>query len=204
MKTQPHPYDRKHLKEVLHKNEMTDYVVEGLQWAQAHLEVVLITVLLLAAAVFGAVFFINGRKQKSLDASMLLNEAQNAFEQAAAAPPAQATAAFGQAYAKYQAIIESYQGTGQAKAAQLGLANADLAMGKGAQAEDEYAALDSRAAGDSIAALAGLGKARALEVEGKPADALKAYADALNNYPDSAVDDECLAAEKRLKALQKP
>jgi hypothetical protein len=204
LKTQPHPYDRRHLKEVLHKNEMTDSLVEALQWAQAHLEVVLITVLLLAAAGFGTVFFLNGRKQKSMDASMLLNEAQNAFEQADAAPPAQASAAFGQAYAKYEAIVVSYQGTEQAKAAQLGIANADLAMGKGAQAEGEYAALDTHAPADSIAALAGLGRARALEVEGKPAAALAAYADALSNYPDSAVADECLAAQKRLKSAQKP
>ncbi|HTA16614.1 MAG TPA: tetratricopeptide repeat protein [bacterium] len=198
MKNQPHPYDRRHLKQVLHKNEMTDGLVEAVDWAKAHLEAVLIGVLVLAAAVFGAIFFVNGRKAKSLDASMLLNEAQSAFQQAGAAPPSQAASAFGQAYSKYQAITVSYAGTVQAKVAQLGLANADLGLGKGADAEREYAALDSHDPLDSIAALAGLGRARALELEGKPADALTAYGDALRNYPDSVVADEARAAQQRL------
>lgn len=204
MNTQPHPYDRKHLKEVLHKNELADNLVEARDWAKAHLEAVLIGALVLAAAVFGVVFFVNSQKTKALDASRLLNEAQSVFQQAGSLPAAQMAQGYTQAYAKYQALAGSYEGTPQALAAQLGMANADLALGKGAEAEKEYSALDSRDPKSVVAALAALGRARALELENKPADAAKAYADAARNYPGSAVEAEAKAAQDRLAPAAAP
>lgn len=194
----PKPYDKEHLKQVLHQNELTDELGVIRDWAKAHIEIVLIGALVLAAAAFGTYTFIKGRNQKALDAAMLLNQAQSAFEQAGSQAPAQAAAGYAQARAKYEALADSYEGSVQGKAARLGVANADLALGKGADAEREYAALDGHEAADGIAALAGLGRARALELEGKSADALGAYADVLRNYPGSVVENDAKAAQARL------
>jgi len=205
LKPQPHPYDRQHLKEVLHKNDLVDEMVMLRNWAKAHLEIVLIGVLVVAAGVYGAYFLVNDHKQKGLNASMLLNEAQGLFQQAGSQPAAQALGIYTQAYAKYQAIASTYEGSSQAKAAQLGMANAELGLGKGADAQQAYAVLDSHDATDPIAALAGLGRARALELQGKASDAASAYAAVLTNYPGSAVEGEAQASEKRLgKAAPKP
>ena len=201
MENQPHPYDRRHLKEVLHKNELTDTLYEARDWAKTHLEAVLIGALVLAAAVFGVVFFINGQKDKSLQASLLLTEAQGVFQQSGSLPAAQASQGFTQAFTKFQAISSTYEGTPQAKAAQLGMANADLALGKAADAEREYAALDSRDATNPISALAALGRARALEFQGKAADALKAYGDVLSAYAGTAVAGQAKDAQDRLGKL---
>lgn len=200
MKSQPHPYDRRHLKEVLHRNELGDQILAARGWAQAHLELVLIGVLLVAAMVFGGYYFIQGRQQRSLDASLLLSQAQSAFQQAAGGPADQAQGAYAHAYAKYQAIVGSYEGSIEAKSAELGMANADLAMGKVADAQREYAELDSGQASDPLAALAGYGKAKALELEGKVADARAAYEAALAAYPGSVIDGEARAAVSRLGA----
>lgn len=198
MSTQPHPYDRRHLKQVLHKNEMADKLIELRDWAMTHLEAVLIGALVLAAAVFGVVFFINGQKQKDQEASRLLNEAQDLFQQAGSLDPVSATQAYGQAYSKYQALVGSYGGSEQAQAARLGMANSDLAAGKVQDAEREYAALDVHDPKSAISALAALGTARALEFAGKASEAQKAYADALKNYPGSAIEPEAKAALERI------
>ena len=59
------------------------------------------------------------------------------------------------------------------------------------------AALDSRKA-DPIAALAGFGRARALELQGKLKEAAAAYQQAGTAYPDSAISAAALAAAQRL------
>ncbi|MGH7441698.1 MAG: hypothetical protein ACREKE_03375, partial [bacterium] len=98
MKSKPHPIDRRHLKEVLHRNELTDELQDLRDWSQAHLEIVLVVALLIAALIFGVYFFLNGRKQRALDASMLLTQAQESFEQAASVPVSQSAQAYQQAY----------------------------------------------------------------------------------------------------------
>lgn len=195
-----HPYDRQHLKEVLHRDDMLESLLAARDWAKAHLEAVLIGTLVVAAGIFGAVFFVNSQRQKGLEASKLLAEAQMMFQQSGSMPAGQEIQGYGQAYAKYQAVASSYDGSVQAQAARLGMANALLAQGKAAEAEREYAALDSRDGGDPIAALAGFGKARALEAQGKMADAQVAYAAAAGAYPASAVAGEAAAGADRLKA----
>jgi predicted negative regulator of RcsB-dependent stress response len=197
-----HPYDRQHLKQVLHRNEVTDYLQQARDWAKGHLEAVLIGFLVLAALIFGTQFFLQGRSKAALEASKALAEAQRVFQQAQSAPVAEAPAAFAQAYAKYQAVVSGYEGTAEAQAARLGQANSLLAQGKAADAEKEFAALDSHDAKDTIAALAALGRARALEAQGKP-EALKAYEDLLASYPDSAAVAEATAAAARLKSPAK-
>lgn len=198
-----HPYDRRHLKEVLHRDDMMETVLQARDWAKAHLEAVLIGTLVVAAAIFGAVFFVNSQRQKELEASKLLGEAQMIFQQSGTMPAGQAEQGYGQAYAKYQAVVGSYDGSAQAGPAKLGMANSLLAQGKAADAEREYAALDSRDAKDPLAALAAYGKARALEAQGKLADAQQAYAAAAANYPASAVFKDATASAERLKAPQK-
>lgn len=194
-----HPYDRQHLKQVLHRNEVTDSLFQARDWAKGHLEAVLIGALVVAALIFGTHFFLEGRSKTALEASKALAEAQRVFQQAQSQPVADAPAAFAQAYAKYQAVVSGYEGTAEAQAARLGQANSLLAEGKAADAEKEFAALDSRDAKDVIAALAALGRARALEAQGKP-EALKAYEDVLAAYPDSAAVTEATAAAARLKS----
>ncbi|HTB34376.1 MAG TPA: tetratricopeptide repeat protein [bacterium] len=194
-----HPYDHQHLKQVLHRNEMVSGLEEAQAWVQGHLEAVLIGVVVLAAAGFGGWFFYQGQQQKALDAAKALNEAQSVFQQAGSAPAAEAAQDFNQAYAKYQAVVSGYDGTPQAKAAKLGLANTLLAEGKAPDAERAYADLDSRDASDPIAALAGYGRARSLELQGKGADAAKAYQDAGAAYPDSAVAALAVSAAARLQ-----
>jgi predicted negative regulator of RcsB-dependent stress response len=201
--SQNHPYDRRHLKEVLHRDDMMESLLAARDWAKAHLEAVLIGTLVAAAAVFGAVFFVNGQKQKDLEASKLLAEAQMMFQQSGSMPGEQSAQGYGQAYAKYQAVASTYEGSAQAGAARLGMANAQLAQGKAAEAEREYAALDSRDKEDPIAALAAFGKARALEAQGKLPDAQKAYAAAAEAYPASAIAGEAQTAAGRLGAPQK-
>ena len=193
-----HPYDHRHLKQVLHRNEMLSGLEEAQVWIQGHLEAVLIGAVVLAAAGFGGWFFVQGQQQKALDASKALNEAQSVFQQSGSAPAAEAAQDFAQAYAKYQAVGSGYDGTPQAKAAKLGLANALLAEGKVPDAEKAYAGLDSRDASDPLAALAGYGRARSLELQGKAQDAAKAYQDAAAAYPDSAVAPLAVSAAARL------
>jgi tetratricopeptide (TPR) repeat protein len=194
-----HPYDHQHLKKVLHRNEMLSGLEEAQAWVQGHLEAVLIGVVVLAATGFGGWFFYQGQQQKALDAAKALNEAQSVFQQAGSAPAAESAQDFNQAYAKYQSIVTSYDGTPQAKVAKLGLANSLLAEGKAADAEKAYAELDSRDASDPIAALASYGRAHALEFEGKAPEAAKAYQDAAANYPDSAVAAVALSMSARLQ-----
>jgi hypothetical protein len=198
-----HPYDRKHLKEVLHRDDLTENLIRARDWAKSHLEAVLIGALVLAALIFGTQFFFQGQRQKSLEASKLLGEAQRIFQQAQSLSGDQAPAAFAQAYAKYQAVVSGYEGTPQAKSAQLGEANSLLAQGKAAEAQSAYLPLDSRQATDAIGALAALGVARSLEAQAKLPEASKAYADALAAYPDSAVAAEATAALARLKSPAK-
>jgi tetratricopeptide (TPR) repeat protein len=193
-----HPYDHRHLKQVLHRNEMLSGLEEAQAWIQGHLEAVLIGVVVLAAAGFGGWFFVQARQQKALDASKALNEAQSVFQQSGSAPAAEAAQDFAQAYAKYQAVVSGYDGTPQAQAAKLGLANSLLAEGKAPDAEKAYAGLDSRDASDPLAALAGYGRARSLELQGKAQDAAKAYQDAAAAYPDSAVAPLAVSAAARL------
>jgi tetratricopeptide (TPR) repeat protein len=193
-----HPYDHRHLKQVLHRNEMLSGLEEAQAWIQGHLEAVLIGVVVLAAAGFGGWFYVQGQQQKDLDASKALNEAQSVFQQSGSAPAAEAAQDFAQAYAKYQAVVSGYDGTPQAKAAKLGLANTLLAEGKAPDAEKAYAGLDSRDASDPLAALAGYGRARSLELQGKAQDAAKAYQDAATAYPDSAVAPLAVSAAARL------
>lgn len=197
MKAQ-HPYDHQHLKQVLHRNDAEAFIENARDWAKAHLEAVLIGAVVLAAAIFGVVFFVNGRHQKALDAAKALNEAQGLFQQAGSLTGPQAVQAFNQAYAKYQSVAGSYEGTPQALAARLGQANALLAQGKAADAEREYAGLDSRKPADAIGALAGFGRARALELQGKAPEAAAAYSQAAQAYPDSAVAGAATAAAQRL------
>jgi tetratricopeptide (TPR) repeat protein len=194
-----HPYDHRHLKQVLHRNEMLSGLEEAQAWIQGHLEAVLIGAVVLAAAGFGAWFFVQGQQKKDLDASTALNEAQSVFQQAGGAPASEAAQDFAQAYAKYQAVVSGYDGTPQAKAAKLGLANSLLAEGKAPDAEKAFAEMDSRDASDPLAALAGYGRARSLEMEGKAPDALKAYQDAAAAYPDSAVAPLAVSAAARLQ-----
>lgn len=199
-----HPYDNQHLKQVLHRNEMLSWLEEAQAWVQQHLEAVLIGVVVLAAAGFGGWFFYQGQQQKSLDASKGLNEAQSVFQQAGSAPAADAAQAYNQAYGKYQAVVSGFDGTPEAKAARLGMANSLLAEGKLSDAEKAFADLDSREASDPIAALAAYGRARSLELEGRPADAAKAYQDAGADYPDSAVAALAVSAAARLQGSSSP
>jgi len=198
-----HPYDRRHLKEVLHRDDMMESLLAARDWAKAHLEAVLIGTLVVAAGIFGAIVFVNSQKKNALDASKLLGEAQQIFQQSGSLPAAQAAGAYSQAYAKYQAVASTYDSTPQAQAARLGMANSLLAQDKAADAEREYAALDSRDAKDPIAALAAYGKARSLEAQGKSSDAQQAYAAAAAAYPQSAVVADALVSAERLKAPQK-
>lgn len=178
-----HPLDRRHLKDVLHRNEMIEGLEAARDWAKSHLEAVLIGALVLAAAVFGTYFFIDGQRQKAIEASKLLAEAQGIFLQAQTLPADQAAQAYNQAYAKYQALLSGYEGSEQAPAAHLGLANALLAEGKFQDAEREYASLDSRKAGDLIGALAARGRVRCLQAQGKGDDAKALEAQAAAAYP---------------------
>src|SRR5262249_26271053 len=97
--------------------------MQARDWAKGHLEAVLIGVLVAAALVFGTKFFLQGQRQKALEASKSLAEAQRVFQQAASASAAEAPGAYAQAYAKYQAVVSGYEGTPQAQAARLGQAN---------------------------------------------------------------------------------
>jgi tetratricopeptide (TPR) repeat protein len=195
-----HPYDSKHLKQVLHRNEMEEFFADAKAWMQSHVEAVLIGAVVLAALIFGGVYFVSGQKQRALDAAKALNEAQAIFQQAGSLSGASALQAFNQAYAKYQGVASAYDGTPQAQAAKLGQANALLAQGKAPDAEREYAALDSRKPADAIGALAAYGRARALELQGKAPDAAQAYDQAAQAYPDSAIAAAAAAAALRLGA----
>lgn len=199
MKTQ-HPYDSRHLKQVLHRNEMEEFIAGAKAWMQSHLEAVLIGAVVLAAAAFGVVFFVKGQREKALDASKALNEAQSLFQQAGTLVGPEAATAYNQAYAKYQGVASAYDGLPQAQAARLGQANALLAQGKAADAERDYAALDSRH-DNPIAALAAYGRARALEMQGQSTAAAQAYLAAAQAYPDSAVVGAALAAARRLSPV---
>ena len=203
MKNQPH-IDRRHVKEMLQKDELSEWLMHGRDWVLSHLETVVIGVLVVAAVIFGVVFFINGQAQKDLDASKLLNEAHQIFQQAANVPAEQTQAAFGQAYAKFQAVASTYEGTPQALDAHLGMANAQFAMAKYADAEREYGALDSGDAKDPIAALAAFGKGRALEAEGKAADALTVYQAVVTHYPAGPTKALAEVAAKRLGSPANP
>lgn len=194
-----HPLDRQKLKEVLHRDDLSETLLRARDWAKGHLEAVLIGVLVLAALIFGTQFFIQGQRQKSLEASKLLGEAQRIFQQAQGLGAADAAQGYNQAYAKYQAVISGFEGAPQVGPARLGAANALLAQGKAAEAEREYAALDSRDAGDPVGALAALGRARSLEALGKPAEALAAYESALGAYAGALIQAEAEAAVARLK-----
>ena len=196
MKQTPH-IDRQHVKQMLHRDELSDSLLKARDWVRSHLETVVIGALVLAAAIFGVVFFVNGQKQKDLEASKLLNEAHQIFLQSGQVAPEQAAAAYGQAYAKFQAVATTYDGSEQAQDARLGMANAQYAMGKFADAEREYSLLDSGKKGDAIGALAAYGKARALEAEAKAADAKNAYKAAAERYPGSAIQALAEAAAKR-------
>ncbi len=198
MKTQPHPYDRRELKQVLHRNELSEEMVSLWEWAQAHVEFVFIGALLVAALAFGVRFWVNARRQKELAASLLLARAQETFAQASEASPTDAPALYAQAYLKYQALVDGYPGSLEERNAKLGMANADLAQGKAPAAQSLYLALDDSKPGDPISALAALGVARCLEAEGKAADARRAYSAVLASYPQSAVAAEAEAGEKRL------
>jgi TolA-binding protein len=189
------PLDRQQLKEVLHRNDLSERLLQARDWAQSHVEALFIGVLVTAAVAFGAHFFLQGQREKALEASKLLGEAQRLFQQAQFADTAEARQlGFNQAYAKYQALLGAYEGMPQAMAARLGLANALLAQGKAAEAERDYAALDSRDPKDPIAALAALGRARSLEAQGKAAEAARAYEQAAQAYPDSPAAAEAAKA----------
>jgi hypothetical protein len=203
LKNQPH-FDRQHVKALLHQDPLIDGLLRAREWVRGHLETVVIGVLVAAALVFGVVFFVNGQKQKDLEASKLLNEAHMIFQQAGQAPAAQTAAAFGQAYAKFQAVSTAYDGTPQALDAKLGMANAQFAMGKFAEAQQEYGALDSGKAQDSIAALAAFGRARALEAQGKVGEALSAYQMLLKAYPGGPANAQAEEAVKRISPSNTP
>ncbi len=196
MKQTPH-IDRQHVKQMIHRDEFTEGLLKARDWIRGHLETVVIGVLVAAALVFGIVFFINGQKQKDLEASKLLNEAHQVFLQSGQVAPEQAAAAYGQAYAKFQAVASTYDGTPQAQDAKLGMANAQYAMGKFDDAARTYGELDSGKNGDAIGALAAFGKARSLEALGKAADAKNAYLAAANRYPGSPIQAQAEAAAKR-------
>jgi predicted negative regulator of RcsB-dependent stress response len=199
LKNQPH-IDRQHVKQLLHQDPMTEWLLKARDWTRSHLETVVIGVLVLAAAVFGVVFFINGQTQKDQEASKLLAEAHQVFEQGSQAPADQSAAVYGQAYAKFQAVSSAYDGSAQAMDAKLGMANAQFALAKYPEAQQEYSALDSGKASDTIGALAAFGKARALEAQGKGAEALAAYNDAASRYPAGPAAAMATDAAKRLSA----
>jgi len=167
-------------------------------WVRGHLETVVIGVLVAAALVFGVVFFFNGQKQKDLEASKLLNEAHQIFQQSGQVQADQVLGAYAQAYAKFQSVATAYDGTPQALDAKLGMANAQFAMGKYTEAQQEYGLLDSGDAKDPIAALAVYGKAKALEAQGKGAEALAAYQAVSSAYPGGPTDALAQEAVKRL------
>lgn len=194
------PLDRRHLKEVLHRNEMSEWFFQARDWVKGHLETVLISALVAAAAIFGTRFLIQGQRQKALEASKALAAAQRTFQQAVGADASEAGQAFAQAYAAYQGVASTYEGMVEAKVARLGMAHSLLAQGKFEEALRDYTALDSGDATDPVAELAALGKARALEAQGKTAEALQAYQAVLRAYPGGAGERE---AQKRLKELQK-
>jgi tetratricopeptide (TPR) repeat protein len=197
LKEQPH-FDRQHVKALLHQDPLTDSLLRARDWVRGHLETVVIGVLVAAALVFGVVFFINGQKQKDMEASKLLGEAHQVFQQAGQAPAEQVAAAYGQAYAKFQAVSTAYDGTPQAQDAKLGMANAQFAMGKFVEAQQEYGNLDNGDPKDAIAALASFGRARALEAQSKIGEALSAYQVLLKTYPAGPANAQAQAAIKRI------
>jgi hypothetical protein len=78
------------------------------------------------------------------------------------------------------------------------MANAQFAMGKFAEAQQEYGLLDSGDAKDAIAALAAFGRARALEAQGKVGEALSAYQMVLKTYPLGPGAAQAEGAVKRI------
>jgi predicted negative regulator of RcsB-dependent stress response len=203
LQNQPH-IDRQHVKELLHQDPLTEGLLKTRDWVRSHLETVVIGVLVAAAAVFGIVFFINGQTQKDQEASKLLAEAHQVFQQAGQAPADQSAAAFGQAYAKFQAVSSAYDGSSQAQDAKLGMANTQFALGKYAQAQQEFAALDSGKAGDPIAAMAAYGLARSLEAQGKGAEAVSAYQSAASRYPTGPAKAMAEEAAKHVGTASQP
>lgn len=198
------PYDRAHLKEVLHSNEALDALLRARAWVLSHVELVLAAVLLLAASGAGGYFVLHGRAQKAREASRLLTEAQDSLLRARALPAAQAGQALRGAQERFRQLATSYQGTPQARPALLGLAASELALGQGAQAEAEYAKLDSGRKSDALGALGALGRAKALEAQGKVEEALAAYARVPEVYPGSAAEAEAREAREALAAQKKP
>jgi predicted negative regulator of RcsB-dependent stress response len=197
LKNQPH-MDRQHIKKILHDDDLSQWLLKARDWVRSHLETVVIGLLVISAVIFAVVFFFNGQKKKDLEASTQLSEAHQFFNQAGQVDPAQTVAAYSQAYAKFQAVATAYDGTVQASDAKLGMANAQFAMGKWADAEREYGALDSGDAKDPLAALAAFGRARSLEAQGKAADALTAYLAVSSHYPKGPATGLAEAAAKRL------
>lgn len=199
MQGQPH-FERREIKELIHRNEMEEFLLKARDWVKGNLETVAIGALALAAAVFGAWFWWNGLQRKDLEASRLLAEAQGVLEQSFQAPAEQAAGAYAQAYAKYQAVAAAYPGTVQAAAAALGMAQSLFGQGKLDEAVREFGALDSGKASDPLAALAALGKARALEAQGKAAEALAAFQAAASRYDSGVAKAEAESAAVRLSA----
>lgn len=161
------------VKEVLHRDELGLAMEKGAAWVRSHVENVVIGAVVLAAAVFGLRYYLSSREERALEAAKLLAEAEQLYQRAGSLDAAAAPSAFTQAYAKYQGVAQSYEGTPQAFAGRLGMANALFSQGKFDEALREYQALAADKGAGSIAAIAGAGAAACEKAKGQSAAAAK-------------------------------
>jgi predicted negative regulator of RcsB-dependent stress response len=172
------------IQKAIKRNEMREAVELSLDWVKGHVESVVIGAVLLAALIFGLVYFQSGRRESAAKASIQLSMADNQFQRVISMGGNPQMLA--QVAAAYQAVKTEYASSPEALHAELALANLSFETGKYDEAAQAYAAFTAQHGGSTLAPVALAGQGACLEAQNKPAEAAAAYLSVWKNYPKAS------------------
>ncbi len=160
------------VKQVLKRDELREYIEDGLHWAKGHMENVIIGAIAVSLAVFGLYYFSSSRGESASRASLQLSGAQQQFAQSVSGGGPQGLA---QAQAAFQAVKAEFDGRSEAEAAELGLAASEFEQGKFEEARAAYERFLASHGSSALAPLARSGQASSLEGLGRLKEAAAAH-----------------------------
>jgi predicted negative regulator of RcsB-dependent stress response len=174
----------KQIEAVLKRDELEDFLELGINWVKKHLENVLIGVVVLALLVFGVLYLLKNRHEDSVKASLQLSSADQLFARAVSSND---SAGFDSARAGYEQVKGGFDGTNEAVAAELALANLSFVQGKYDDASAAYSLFLQNHLESPLAPLASSGLASCLEATGKIKEAADAYMTLAKKEPPTAI-----------------
>jgi predicted negative regulator of RcsB-dependent stress response len=162
----------KQIEAAIKRDELRDFLGGSGAWIKAHLENVLIGLVVLALLGFGGIYLLRNRAEDKVKAGIQLSAAEQLYSRALGSPDPQAIE---QAKANYEQVRVGFEGSGEAENAELGLANLSFGQGKFDESKSAFERFSAEHPKSALEPLAVLGSAQSQEAMGKVKEAAAAY-----------------------------